>query len=92
MAIMYVRIFLDFPKAFHTVKHEILIKKIAVREILNKWFISYLTKRYQVAKISNTLSEKRLRVLQGSILGSTLFLIYINDTKYSSKKAGLLFI
>ena len=89
MAIMYVRIFLDFAKAFHTVKHE---KKIAVREILNKWFISYLTKRYQVAKISNTLSEKRLRVLQGSILGSTLFLIYINDTKYSSKKAGLLFI
>ena len=44
-------VFSDFGKDFDTVYHEILVKKIenyGVREILNKWLISYLRNRCQV--------------------------------------------
>ena len=69
-------IFIDFSKAFDTVPHDILIKKLdhyGIRGEVKDWFSDYLHNREQTTNYENTHSSWKkttsLGVLQGSVLG-----------------------
>ena len=75
--------FVDYSRAFNTVDHNILIRKMKMygfSENVCNWFVNYFVDRIQYTRIGKVLSPGVLvehGVYQGSPLGPLLFIIYI---------------
>ena len=72
-------VFIDFKKTFHTINHEIILRKmsyIGADQEADEWFQSYLSNQTQRCKVNGKLSTActlNCGVPQGSILGPFLF-------------------
>ena len=90
-------IFFDISKAFDRVWHPGLLRKlygIGIRDSLLDWFKDYLNNRTQAVVVKGKTSSYlnlHAGVPQGSVLGPTLFLIYINDIVNNIKSQIKLF-
>ncbi|VDP93146.1 unnamed protein product [Echinostoma caproni] len=77
--------YLDFSKAFDSVFHRLILAKIDalwIRGNIYKWLTAFMTNRtvqVRVEEVNSPVETVASGVPQGSVLGSLLFLPYIND-------------
>ena len=84
-------IFLDLSKAFDTLEHDVVYKKLemyGIRGVCLDWFKSYLMNRSMIVeckagdsgeKCTSELMPVKFGTPQGSCLGPLIFLIFCND-------------
>ena len=84
-------VFIDLSKAFDTVHHNILLKKLEIYDIPDthlQWFRNYVSNRKQYIQFDGwqktNFKTVKCGVLQGFILGPLLFLLHFNDLQFAS--------
>ena len=91
-------IYLDFSKAFDKVGHRRLMRLLmhhGISGYIHRWIGFWLTKRRQRVVLNGAKSDWKdvtSGVPQGSVLGPSLFLIYVNliDDCLSTRKGGFI--
>ena len=80
-----IAVFLDLKRAFETIDRNILLTKLnkyGIEGNAHKWLANYLGNRKQRVKVRDSFSGEIVNdfgVLQGSVLGPLLFILYLND-------------
>jgi len=78
-------ILIGFSKAFDLIPHDLLLTKLSASGVDSRvvvWVREFLVGRTQRVKLGGQLSKEAKitsEVLQGSVLGPLLFLVYVND-------------
>ena len=77
-------------KAFDTINHPLLMAKLEAygfSRSVHSYMVSYLKNRCQMSQMSFSTWEKIIAgVPQGSILGPSVFNIFLNDIFYFEKR------
>ena len=87
-------ILIDLQKAFDTIDHDIVLEKLYAAKHSVTCFQSYLINRTFLVNLGNVNSQPPCVSSgepQGSLLGSLLFLIYINDISQAVKRNHFLY-
>lgn len=93
-------VFLDLSKAFDSVNHELLLEKLKVYGLTGTSLDlvkSFLEEREQTVEVKiegkrfrSTPRSCKIGVPQGSSLGNTLFLVFLNDIAYINIKGDII--